>query len=264
MTEKQTIINQADLRKWRTEIPNMYDDAGLDPFAFRLLVHYVRVGSCWEATRTTADKCGMSPAQVVGKRRELAKAGWITLGENKKGTIQIEIVDRWAENFQQYCSPDKQQPSKRSPRKRKRSPHEQKKEPIKKQPENEEPLAAKPRTQKQEVTALLTKAFEEVSGIKEPEYTTSKQQRAMAVRWWNPLWTIFKTCDKFIGTSESLIARTIEQMRADGLTIAAPQSILNVAISIHGASNANTTNGTTQADEDHKRRIDKALGSRRV
>lgn len=145
MTERQTIINQADLRKWRTEIPNMYDDAGLDPFAFRLLVHYVRVGSCWESTRTTAKKCGMSPAQVVGKRRELAEGGWITLGENKKGTIQIEIVDRWAENFKTYCSPDKQQPAKRSPRKRKRSPHEQKKEPIKNKPEIEETTAQKPR-----------------------------------------------------------------------------------------------------------------------
>ena len=93
MSERQQIKNPESNF---TILPNMYDDADLSVYEFRLLVHYRRVGTTYEATRTTAKKCHMGLASVVRGRRVLADKGWITLGENDMGTIQIEVVDRWS------------------------------------------------------------------------------------------------------------------------------------------------------------------------
>jgi len=135
--EDQQIIDKSDLRKWRTELPNMYDDADLDPYEFRLLVHYVRVGTCWQNTRTTAKICHMSIGQVCNKRKSLASKGFINLTHNEHGTFTIEIVNKWHENFATYsqreqCSPHEQDVH---PMNDECSPHETKKEPItKKEP----------------------------------------------------------------------------------------------------------------------------------
>lgn len=37
-----------------TEQLRLIDDADLTPYQFRLLLHYWRVGRCWESVRTTA------------------------------------------------------------------------------------------------------------------------------------------------------------------------------------------------------------------
>jgi len=132
MNDDQQIIDKSNLRKWRTEIPNLYDDADLDTYEFRLLVHYVRVGTCWQGTRTTAKICHMSVGQVSKKRQSLDRKGYITVTENEHGTYTIEVVDKWAENFSTYSAG-------RSPHEHgsvhhvnaKCSPHETKKEPIK-------------------------------------------------------------------------------------------------------------------------------------
>lgn len=79
-----------------TILPNMYDDADLTVHEFRLLIHYRRVGKTYEATRTTAKLCHMGLASVVRGRRVLAEKGWITLGQDDSGTIQIRVVDRWS------------------------------------------------------------------------------------------------------------------------------------------------------------------------
>ncbi len=98
----QQIIDRSDLRKYRTELPNLYDDAGLDPYEFRLLAHYKRVGTCWESLSTTATKCCMSVAQVSIKRRALADKGWIELDDQKPHGVIIAVVDKWSENFTRY------------------------------------------------------------------------------------------------------------------------------------------------------------------
>ena len=71
------IQDDSDLRKYRIELPNLYDDSDLDPYEFRLLAHYKRVGTCTESTKTTAKKCKMSPRQVSSKRQVLRKSGFI-------------------------------------------------------------------------------------------------------------------------------------------------------------------------------------------
>lgn len=143
----QIINDLSDLRKYRTELPNLYDDADLDVYEFRLLSHYKRVGRCTESTSTTAKKCKMSTGMVSQSRQSLAVKGWITLEkvEIPEGfSYVINVVDRWIENFAQYSGSNIEQiksmldyiSSSRSeatpsPHEATPSPHETKKEPIK-------------------------------------------------------------------------------------------------------------------------------------
>ena len=100
---KEQHITSTDLRKYRTELPNLYDDAGLDVYAFRLLAHYVRVGNCYESVRTTAKKCNMSHPTVIRARDTLAAKGFIQVQDQEKfDTLRIEVVNMWSENFSRY------------------------------------------------------------------------------------------------------------------------------------------------------------------
>lgn len=104
----QNIVDNSDLRKYRIELPNLYDDADLDPYEFRLLAHYKRVGTCTESTRTTATKCHMSPAQVSVKRKSVRDKGFIEMEEvpsdKKEGEFfySITVTDLWLQNFKKY------------------------------------------------------------------------------------------------------------------------------------------------------------------
>jgi len=114
------IEDDSDLKKYRIELPNLYDDAGFDPYEFRLLAHYKRVGTCTEGTRTTARICGMSPMQVSVKRKSLHKKGFIVMKavDLKDGgySYKITVVDKWQENFLKYGA--------RTPHVHPRTPHE--------------------------------------------------------------------------------------------------------------------------------------------
>ncbi|GEM_PF-4818319 len=99
----QRVADASDLRKWRIELPNLYDDADLTPYEFRLLVHYKRVGNCWEGTRRTAAKCHMSIGQVVASRKSLATKRLIRIGDlSNFGSLTITVTDVWARNFSRY------------------------------------------------------------------------------------------------------------------------------------------------------------------
>lgn len=111
-----TITDDGDLRKYRTEVPNLIDDLALTPYQMALYTHYKRVcgaagGECWEAVRTTAKKTKMSPAKVSLSRRELVALGLIreTLPENahQGETVRVHIVDVWPLNFAYYSVADR-------------------------------------------------------------------------------------------------------------------------------------------------------------
>lgn len=108
--EEQAIFDLSDLRKYRTELPNLYDDADLDVYEFRLLAHYKRVGICREGLSTTAMKCKMSEGQVSQKRQSLSEKGWITLERiemsGKRYRYVIRVIDRWIENFAKFSGLD--------------------------------------------------------------------------------------------------------------------------------------------------------------
>lgn len=109
----QHIKDEGDLRKYRTEIPNMADDE-LDPFEYRLYAHYKRVcgandgGLCYESVRTTAEITKMGIGTVSETRYALAEKGWIEIHISENGQqIIVTISDRWLENFARYA-PDQQ------------------------------------------------------------------------------------------------------------------------------------------------------------
>lgn len=148
MSDEQIISDPSDLKKYRTELPNLYDDAGLDVYEFRLLAHYKRVGKCTEGLPTTAKKCRMSEGKASETRQSLADKKWISLQKvpMDKGRYRfiVTVNDRWIENFAKYSglSVDdiaeqvkKASPSPResipSPREASPSPREGKKELIK-------------------------------------------------------------------------------------------------------------------------------------
>jgi len=104
MSDQGQHIEQENDHKWFTQIPNIYDDSDLDPYDFRLLIHYCRVGNCYQSVRTTAEICHISVGQVVASRTSLEKKGYIRTTTNEKGTISIIVVDKWPENFAKYST----------------------------------------------------------------------------------------------------------------------------------------------------------------
>jgi hypothetical protein len=142
--EIETVIDPSDLKKYRIELPNLYDDADLDPFEFRLLAHYKRVGVCTQSTATTAKMCHMSAGQVSEKRKTLAEKGWILLTskglKNGSFSYEITVVDKWEENFKKYkaLSRSERHPSHSegtpSPHENTPSHSETKNKPLKKEP----------------------------------------------------------------------------------------------------------------------------------
>jgi hypothetical protein len=130
-----------------TEQLRHLDDAGLDTFQFRLLVHYWRVGQCYEKLRTTAANCHMSIGKASETRRWLLDKGWIAWDRiDVHGKTRLAIVlcppherghgsdgssselrsteprSPHEEEFHANGSPDER----RSPPELVRSPHEQK------------------------------------------------------------------------------------------------------------------------------------------
>lgn len=247
--EQQVIIDKSDLRKYRTELPNLYDDAGLDPYQFRLLAHYVRVGNCYESVRTTARKCGMSPAQVCTKRKELAEVGFIVVTDNDYGTFNIEIVDKWTENFTKYSKPGVHHRNSRSPGKRKCSPPEQecsppepKKEPIKK-----EPIKKKNRDPAEVAVDNLVWYFSKITRIP-PEIDHAARQKL----WRNPLKRILmaKEGDEVMARRLLDCALTASERASQNgdtkYSISSPNSIIKFAMNIHRDGSDMGANGAVK------------------
>jgi hypothetical protein len=102
-------IDAGDLRRYRTEIPNIIDESDLSVFAFRLYAHLKRVagdsGACWKSTKTLAAACKMSTGQIVKAKNELEEFGFIKIKSGNKAVHEsdtITIVDLWPENMQRF------------------------------------------------------------------------------------------------------------------------------------------------------------------
>jgi len=253
----QKIIDQSDLRKYRTELPNLYDDMGLDPYEFRLLAHYKRVGNCYESVATTAKKCCMSVGMVSKTRRALAEKGIIVIDDNPRGTSTITVVDVWEQNFERYSgrSPHERERSpherERSPHERERSPHEQgrsphetKKEPIKKEP-IKKVSRERERTPLELETMELSQLFCELTGVEWQEPSSRRAWAAAKVRWIDPLREIIARAN---GSSRRVLSEAVKAMQKDGLTISAPQSVLQSAIAISGKRNLSDAKEAGQYD----------------
>jgi hypothetical protein len=143
------VFDEGDLRKYRHEIPNIVDDLGLSPHAYRLYGHMKRVcgaspsGRCYQGTRTLAKHCKMSVGKISEAKKELMAFKLIAVetfpaSENKAD--QIRILDVWRANFERYAPRSEYEHPRsggerpRSGGERPRSGGEQKKEPFKKEP----------------------------------------------------------------------------------------------------------------------------------
>lgn len=90
----------------RTQIPNIVDDLGLNPYERTLYVHYKRVcgenpgAYCFEATKTTAQKVKMSTGQVSEARKSLALRGLVIVQESRP--VVVTIVNIWELNTAFY------------------------------------------------------------------------------------------------------------------------------------------------------------------
>lgn len=101
------------VRWFRTEIPNMLDDADLSPHAYRLYGHIKRVagddGECNENTRHLAVKCQMSIGQISKAKRELFERGFIHLGRGDFGRDVMKPSNIWQQNYETYASSPEEQ-----------------------------------------------------------------------------------------------------------------------------------------------------------
>ena len=95
------LIQNGTEEEYLTLFPNIIDDAGMDPYSFRLLIHYYRCKITWEETDLTALICDMSVKQVSNKRKELEAAGFIRT-ELQGKAIMVWVVDIWEANMSHY------------------------------------------------------------------------------------------------------------------------------------------------------------------
>jgi hypothetical protein len=163
--EAISVQDDGDLRKYRTEIPNLVDDLGLSVYAFRLYVHLKRVcgadpqGRCYQGTRTLAKRCKISMGKISEAKKELLAYKLIEIqtfppAENRAD--EVRILDIWRRNFDAFAP----RSSDEHPRSRTRSPHEPKKEPLEEEPfkNNKDPETTKSTKSKEEPRTASARA----------------------------------------------------------------------------------------------------------
>jgi len=236
-------IHAPDLRKYRTELPNLVDDMGLGPYEFRLLVHYYRVGNCWESTRTTARKCAMSVGKVSEARRGLERRKLIEIGDNAQGTLQINVLDIWPRNFQNYAE--------RAQQKRARQAKEASTGPsIRKRRDKASRKSKGSRGEEEDIRREVEQRFIEHSRLRPP----SRKGEAREL-WVYPLREICKLADWEEGRATLLIERALERFRANGLTISSPKSILKTARAIAAEMESGPGKGRREKAKDWESRV---------
>jgi hypothetical protein len=122
------IVDEGDLRKYRTETPNIVYEMGLTPHAGWLYGHIKRVagdsGVCFKGIRTLAKIAKMSVGKASAAKSELENYGLIAVkeGDRTKGEAdEIRVVNMWSRNFR-YFDSESVQPQSRRPEKEHREP----------------------------------------------------------------------------------------------------------------------------------------------
>jgi hypothetical protein len=110
---EQKTTEDGGLHAFRTEIPNTVirglKSRGLSVYAKWLYVYFKSVcgdtKECYRTTSTISAESGISRAMVSGAKRELGKAGLITVTKAKNPNRQpdhVIIKNIWVENFQEF------------------------------------------------------------------------------------------------------------------------------------------------------------------
>lgn len=117
MTEQNIKDNQ---NRYFSMIPHIAEDELKDTYLSRLYLHYVRVGTCKESTRTTASKTGMSERKVRECRMILDELRYITTEQAIKsngdfGSVNVTVNDIMEANIY-WCKYVKGTPQEYIPR----------------------------------------------------------------------------------------------------------------------------------------------------
>jgi hypothetical protein len=113
--ELDTLVRDEAPHDYFCQIPNMVDDYGLSPLAYRLYGHLRRVagekGKCWQNTKTLANSCGMSEGSVSNAKKELTETPFIPFIKIRKiptktgfSYDEITLTDLWKLNHDAYSS----------------------------------------------------------------------------------------------------------------------------------------------------------------
>lgn len=114
MTNKHSVKDDGDPRKYYAAIPNIVFKIGLNPFEIALYVHLKQIagedGTCWKSTATLAKETSMGAgtiskvkALLAAPRPELGNKALITvtaeMQNGGKANHSITITDIWPENM---------------------------------------------------------------------------------------------------------------------------------------------------------------------
>ena len=110
MEAKATFVHdEGDLRKYRTETPNMVLDMGLDPYTGWLYTHIKRIagdrGVCDAGVRTLAKLAGMSVGRVAKSLKILRESGLIRVVTHPRESglaDEIYVTNIWRRNFEHF------------------------------------------------------------------------------------------------------------------------------------------------------------------
>lgn len=190
------------------------DDANLDPYQFRMVMHFWRVGKCFESLRTTAEKCGMSLGKASKVKQWLLDNGWVELVPYG-GKMAVQLC-----SLSEHCSPHEQE----------RSPHEQV-QPVNVHHVNailNEPLLNEPLLNDEDGSPIyvLCEHFKNLTGIFYNSNTPTFERD-----WKEPLTTLLERVGEIEGTKE-VIEQAHKKMVAGKYRIATPSSIQTAAINI--------------------------------
>lgn len=180
--------DDGDLKKYRTEIPNVVFTLGLRPPALALYCHLKRTtgaadgGLCYKSTRTLAKETCMSIGMVSEARAELEQPREELGGkpliqvhrpEQKGKSVEVICVDVWAENFEHFKTRVHNTNTTVHNTNTNRSYSEHKKEPKKKEPSKNTPVGTANAVSAADFVALLDEQLTDAT----PRLTSARKAR---------------------------------------------------------------------------------------
>lgn len=224
-----------------TQLPNVVLDnmSEMGDAELRIVLAICRKTFGWQKTYDTLSLTqlekltGLSRPSVVSGTEAAINNGWVT--RNKKGNsfeyrLLVKEIDQSEGEGSKVNLPDIVKPLYQNSPEIVNLLNTQKKD-IK---EKKEPLREphpRERTPLEIELKSLEDLFCKLSGLPAPAPNTAKEKLSAAQRWYQPMRRMQKLCN---GTTGAIIEKAIKRMRSDRLTIAAPQSIESVVMSIHG------------------------------
>lgn len=184
------------------------DDAGLDVYQYRLLMHVWRVGECWEGVESLSDKCKMSIGKVSETRRWLVDNGlveWVTSKNGKRAICLTAAVSPHETKLSLYET--------------RVSPHETEVNLIS--------IPSEVATNGHSPVEELIEFFLAITRCTPPNGKDN-----LVEDWIKPMVAIYQVDNNFENTKKRIV-EAVKILRAGGYNIKSPRSIQNTAVGIY-------------------------------